>query len=278
MSAHNHWKGSGPARCPECARDLQRAAQQGTPPASETSVIASRHRPPAPDPDAPPTVQTTMGVFQMIMGAPAAPPEADVPVGADAARFQAAVREGPAAWKALCDEAYAAHHRLDLRGANLTGVDLSGANLRGADLRGATFQGAQRIYITHANLRGANLTGVDLTGASLVDSDFSGATMDGANLALTAVGKASFADASLVGATFDEAIGDETSFGGASLSGASFRGATLSFADFRRALCRETRFAGAALLGSNVEGARMARARILPTQVAECNGTPDWAL
>jgi len=72
--------------------------------------------------------------------------------------------------------------RVDLRGADLTGLAIprvcfAGANLEGAVLRDAKLAGAT---LTGADLRDADLRGADLTGADLTDARLAGVRADGA--------------------------------------------------------------------------------------------------
>lgn len=71
--------------------------------------------------------------------------------------------------------------RVDLRGADLTGlavprVCFAGANLEGGVPRNADLAGAT---LTGTLLRDADLRGADLTGADLTDADLTGARTDG---------------------------------------------------------------------------------------------------
>ncbi|SEC77237.1 Pentapeptide repeat-containing protein [Amycolatopsis tolypomycina] len=72
--------------------------------------------------------------------------------------------------------------RVDLRGADLTGLAIprvcfAGANLEGAVLRNANLADAT---LTGAILRDADLRGADLTGADLADADVTGVRADAA--------------------------------------------------------------------------------------------------
>lgn len=64
---------------------------------------------------------------------------------------------------------------IDLRGANLAGANLSNANLKGANLAGADLSGAilQGAQLSSADLRGALLAGVSLDGLDLAGVDLS---------------------------------------------------------------------------------------------------------
>jgi hypothetical protein len=78
----------------------------------------------------------------------------------------------PGAWSEL--------ERVDLRGADLTGLRiprlcLAHSNLEGADLRGVDLTGAT---LADVNFRNADLRGVNLTAADLTGADFAGARTD----------------------------------------------------------------------------------------------------
>lgn len=75
-------------------------------------------------------------------------------------------------------------HKIDLPGADLSGlnldeVDLNLANLKGVNLSGSSLQ---RANLQGAILQGANLSGADLTGANLDWADMGLSTLSGADL------------------------------------------------------------------------------------------------
>jgi len=79
--------------------------------------------------------------------------------------------------------------KINLAGADLTGLDLSGADLSAANLSGAKLAKADlhNAKLVQANLDGAKLIGTnlrdaDLTHAGIHDADFSGADVAGADL------------------------------------------------------------------------------------------------
>jgi uncharacterized protein YjbI with pentapeptide repeats len=151
-----------------------------------------------------------------------------------------------------------AFRKLDIRGADLSGMNFSKAKLAGADLsdaklmraqmakadlRGATFA---RADLTRASLDGADLSGATLlpeailTNASCVATNLQGCEMDGANLVAATLRGADLRRASLRGADLTHAVlkGDEpralladhadfflAKFGSANVRGVDLRGA-----------------------------------------------------
>ncbi len=74
--------------------------------------------------------------------------------------------------------------KIDLTGADLSGLNLTKAYFRSSDLSGANLTGTtlHDAYLINVKLNNANLVGSDLTDTILVDTDFTGANLTQANL------------------------------------------------------------------------------------------------
>jgi uncharacterized protein YjbI with pentapeptide repeats len=110
--------------------------------------------------------------------------------------------------------------KLNLSGAELSGVNLSWANLRGAYLIGAKLQ--------EAKLQGADLIGAKLQRANLQGAYLIRAKLQGANLKVANLEGAYLQDAELQGAKLQRA-----NLEGANLQGANLEGADLSWVNLK---------------------------------------------
>jgi Pentapeptide repeats (8 copies) len=108
------------------------------------------------------------------------------------------------------------NRRVDLSGADLSGVRFFAGNLRGADLSGALLI---RAVVDMANLSGALLGGADLRWAHLFGSDLRGADLSGADLS-----RADLTGANLSRADLESAILVDTDLTGADLTGCRIYG------------------------------------------------------
>lgn len=104
--------------------------------------------------------------------------------------------------------------RLQLAGADLSGVDLAGLTLVGADL-------------SYVDLTGADLSDAQLMGASLWSAQANGARFCGANLAGANLGLADLAGADMRRALLERADLTGTRLDRADMTGACLRGAWL---------------------------------------------------
>jgi uncharacterized protein YjbI with pentapeptide repeats len=132
-------------------------------------------------------------------------------------------------------------------------VDLSGANLSGVDLARADLSGGR---FCRANFRNACLLGTDFTGANL-----SKATMVSANLFAAVLYKTNLAGADLSDANLSMvyamwAFLPSANLAESNLSRANFAGAHLANAHLFESILKETNFTGAYLDGVNLDVAR----------------------
>eukprot|EP01113_Clastostelium_recurvatum_P004909 TRINITY_DN1217_c0_g1_i1.p1 TRINITY_DN1217_c0_g1~~TRINITY_DN1217_c0_g1_i1.p1 ORF type:complete len:397 (+),score=101.16 TRINITY_DN1217_c0_g1_i1:152-1192(+) len=126
----------------------------------------------------------------------------------------------------------------DLSGLNLSGVGLQGANMKfvnlsntimhhsnfqEADLRYANLQGADLSYI---DLSLCNLQGANLSGAKLLYANLQGCNLQGADMMNVALQNANVQGANLQGANLQGANLHGTNLLGAKLQGASLHGIT----------------------------------------------------
>lgn len=202
--------------------------------------------------------------------------------------------------------------RLDLCGADLTGMDLAGFDLTeawldGADLGGADLTGAvlDQAVLAHARLDGAKLVDASLEGANLGRARFEGADLSRANLRDAVLRnadlrRATLRDAELEGAGLTDALFEGADIGGAhlpglfvnegSLAGVRAAGAQLDGAVFIRAGLDGADFSGATLTGAafigvagdgvSFDGARLGQAMFVQDCVlrgasfaqAQCGG------
>lgn len=138
------------------------------------------------------------------------------------------LRGGSVAWTGL--------QRVDLFGADLSGVNLSHADLQDQNLT--------RTKLAGADLSGAKLQGADLISADLQGADLSGAKLQGANLNHAKLQGADLSGAKLQGANLNRA-----KLQGADLSSAFLRGANFSGANFRLADLRNANFEDPPVVG-----------------------------
>lgn len=115
-------------------------------------------------------------------------------------------------------------------------MNLIGANLSGMDLRGADFSGAM---LEDADLSGARLDGCDFSQAVLARANLSGAIgpaarFDGANLGAARCVGSDFSGASFVEANFDKATLESSVFAGATFERTGFHESVLRQCDLRR--------------------------------------------
>ena len=88
----------------------------------------------------------------------------------------AAARDGRSSLEAFCRTNGG---KLDLSGADLSGVDLSGANLGNANLDGVDFSGAnlERVRFNSSTIRDANFAGANIRGVSFHKCDLTGSDL-----------------------------------------------------------------------------------------------------
>jgi uncharacterized protein YjbI with pentapeptide repeats len=141
--------------------------------------------------------------------------------------------------------------------ASLSGADLSGSSLSGADLSGLGMyeHNVTDLDLSTANLRGANLSRTwllrpnlweaDLSGANLYDSELIDANLNGTDLS-----SANLVQANLSNAQLEEASPDAAAFIPTKLCDADLSRANLSYADLSGAQLN-----GADLSGTNLSGA-----------------------
>jgi uncharacterized protein YjbI with pentapeptide repeats len=177
--------------------------------------------------------------------------------------------------------------RLDLRGADLSGLDLRGRRLERCDLTGADLRGAavDPDGLATCRLQGANLDGLRTTPSGeellrqlrllwespaawndyrkvvepepLVAADLSGADLAGADLSGVDLSHARLDGADLTGAKLDRA-----SLVSADLAGAKLRGASLRAADLTDAELPQADLEGAVLDAAICTGAAFPEARL----------------
>jgi uncharacterized protein YjbI with pentapeptide repeats len=121
-----------------------------------------------------------------------------------------------------------------IRWRQLEKVDLSGADLSGVYLRGA--------LLFNTNLSGANLSGAILCDAGLVNTNLIRANLSTADLCFAHLNYADLTLANLSGADLSIAILCDADLSGADLSGADLRGANLINANLSGADVNNTRF------------------------------------
>jgi uncharacterized protein YjbI with pentapeptide repeats len=155
-------------------------------------------------------------------------------------------RKGVRRWNARSAEAAGvnAFRKIDLSGADLTGVvfaqlDLEGACFDGAKMPRAAFinlvgtQWGKPCNLKRASFRNADLRKADIRGTNLYAADFEGADLAGAQLRASKFGNARFHNADL----------SSTALHYADLRGADLTGANLAGAELERAKYDErTRF------------------------------------
>ncbi len=144
-------------------------------------------------------------------------------------------------WKRFVDKR---NIRLNLSGADLSGINLFGPDLYNANLCGADLYEAN---LFGANLSGASLYGANLNGASLYEADLSGANLSGANLSGANLHRADLYEADLSEANLYKAY----------LYGANLNGASLYEADLSGANLSGANLSGACLSGSDLSGVNL---------------------
>jgi len=177
----------------------------------------------------------------------------------------AKLKQGVTAWNEWRRQSY--DGRIDLTGADLSGLDLRKANLGDADLSNAK--------LIKANLEHALLYNATLQSCSLNRANFSFANLFGADLSRCAIRACKFDNAfmpqaKLVRATVNDSLAimigpnaNTTSFIGADLGGADFRKADLSF---------ETTLRGADLGGARFDGAKLKGADLTDANLSDARG------
>ncbi len=93
---------------------------------------------------------------------------------------------------------------IDLSKVNLGGAELSGVNLRRADLRGANLGSAELngVNLRRADLRGANLGSAELNGADLRKVNLKGANLGGASVKESTLRRAELIGSAVKGRPF----------------------------------------------------------------------------
>lgn len=134
-------------------------------------------------------------------------------------------------------------------------IDLQGANLRRVNLIGADLSG---VILRRADLREANLTEADLSHAILIDADCRGVNLSRANLSSSQLVQADLRRAILDEAILEAADCSRANFNKAMLSQArlnhaNFSGADLSGTDLSYVCALATNFTATALTGACLE-------------------------
>jgi uncharacterized protein YjbI with pentapeptide repeats len=187
--------------------------------------------------------------------------------------------------------------KIDLSGADLTGItligfDLSWSNLSGAKLANANLEGVNlhkallvqakldRARLCKANLQLASLSGASLAGADLSRASLEEAVLQEANLEKTILAKAALSQAhidksnlagvSAVEAHLNNATLTWSILVGAELKGADFAGSNLGYADLTRANLRganlsEANLDNASLIEASLRGACFRDASLMET-------------
>ncbi|MDC0741598.1 DUF2169 family type VI secretion system accessory protein [Polyangium mundeleinium] len=180
--------------------------------------------------------------------------------------------------------------RMELEGADLSGLDFSDRSLVGVDLRGAKLRGCRFVAanLTEALLSGSDLAGAVLDGAELQAADLTdacienatlkGAKVDGADLSNARGARARldgirgegalFAGGTWDGARFDGALLPKADFTGASISNAVFNGADLSDVTLYDARGASVLFEEARMKDARCDGAELSRAKFRKTNAA----------
>jgi uncharacterized protein YjbI with pentapeptide repeats len=147
--------------------------------------------------------------------------------------------------------------RIDLNGADLSGVKLTGADLSDADLSGADLSDAE---LRDVDLGGANLIGTNLIGAKLTSANLIGAKLISARLNDGDLNAARLTDADLSGARLSGANLNGANLSDVNLSRADLTGARLSGVDLRGAKLQGVGLNQADLRGALLHGACVSRA------------------
>jgi uncharacterized protein YjbI with pentapeptide repeats len=138
--------------------------------------------------------------------------------------------------------------RVNLSGADLSGIDLSYANLRGANLSDADLSEANLGW---ARMRGANLSYANLSGAKLPIAMLHRALLGEADLRGADLNRADLSGADLTRADLRWADLRDANMGGANLVNADLRGADLTWAEL----------SGAKLVGANLDDSTQIEAK-----------------
>jgi uncharacterized protein YjbI with pentapeptide repeats len=165
------------------------------------------------------------------------------------------------------------NHRINLSGAELSGVNLNGANLIRVNLSGANLNGVYLIGadlsgadLREANLNSATLTGADLSGADLREADLSGADLREADLSGADLTDANLNRVYLIGTNLRKAILFSANLSRAYLHDADLSGANLSGADLDGADLIKTNLSGVDLREANLRGAALDEADLEDTE------------
>ena len=173
--------------------------------------------------------------------------------------------------------------RLNLIGANFSGLDLSGvslheailcrANLCGTKLQDVDFGGAflVRAKLTGANLEESNLSDADLseatlTGANLIDVELSRAKICGAKIIGADLSGANLSDANLTYAEVGEDKVIHTTFRNANLTNANLSRANLWGANLTNANLSNADLTGAELTNTNLKNTNLTGAILSKTE------------
>ena len=204
------------------------------------------------------------------------------PGGQDTLELRSDVQDAIASISACharqCKLEIAAGFRLDLRGANLSGVELfkarlSRANLSRADLTGARLFGADLAgaAFSRANLAEARLSGADLNGANFDRANLSGTRLDSANLAKAGLSGVNLSMGRLSNANLAEAHLSNANLAGASLHDSDLSTTRLQGANLARASLYQASLAGAILSRTNFDGAGLGGANLLGSDLSNAN-------
>jgi uncharacterized protein YjbI with pentapeptide repeats len=149
--------------------------------------------------------------------------------------------------------------RLDLRGADLSGVTLNEANLGYATLDGVSLSEARLrgAYLDRASLVQANMRGCDASRASFKNADLQQANLRGAQLSSADLRRACLAQAALNEADLTDVDLHEANLVEASLASAQLARATITNADLQRAVLVNAHLRKAILRGSDLREANL---------------------
>lgn len=142
-------------------------------------------------------------------------------------------------------------------------VSLDGLELKRADLSG--------LLVRNVSLRGANFLGGNFDETVFHNCDLSEVSFKEGSFKRTV-----FIDCVLTRAEFSFANGHRARFAYCRMAEADFMDSGFPFTDFRGTDLRSGNLERANISGSNFEGALLAGVAVLPTQLEQCNGTPNW--
>ncbi|MCD6026272.1 MAG: pentapeptide repeat protein [Solimicrobium sp.] len=137
--------------------------------------------------------------------------------------------------------------KVDLAGADLSGIYFCEADLSGADL--------SRANLSKTKVRSANFSETTLTGANLSEADFSGVNLAGADLSGADLSRADLTKTDLTGTYFSRAKLHSANLSRSNVSKANLRGADLSEADLSEANLSGADLRKANLFRANLSGA-----------------------